>query len=102
MRHHQDLVQQALQLLVHPVKTKEALPRHQALAPISSAIQPGDNVEWTRAGSQQTGLVDFMHIDETGTPWAFVTQGEGWTAVNARYITHPPVSPDAVEEQREG
>jgi hypothetical protein len=49
------------------------------------ALQAGDLIEWERAGNQQTGEVDFLHVDETGTQWAFVTQGSSWSAVNVRF-----------------
>lgn len=48
-------------------------------------IQPGDAITWQRAdGSTPCGVVDFIHVDETGTRWAFVTLGEGWVAMNQR------------------
>ena len=109
MRHHHDLVQQALQLLTHPIKTskaKEALQSRQGIdhdpAPKYATIQAGATITWTKAGVVQTGVVDFMHIDETGRPWSFVTLADGgWAAVNMRYITHPPVSPDAMAKRTE-
>lgn len=53
----------------------------------SSTIRPGSLVTWSSARGQQTGLVDFLHTDETGTAWAFLTLlGGGWAAVNLRFI----------------
>ena len=109
MRHHHDLVQQALQLLTHPIKTskaKEALQSRQGIdhdpAPKYATIQAGATITWTKAGVLQIGVVDFMHIDETGTQWAFVTLADKtWAAVNVRYTAHPAVSPDAVAKRTE-
>lgn len=50
------------------------------------AVQPGDLIQWTRAdGSMQTGIVDAIHVDDTGTRWAFVTQGLSWAAVSLKF-----------------
>lgn len=49
-------------------------------------IQPGSCLEWPRADvTIQHGVVDFIHVDAGGTPWAFVNFGENWAAVNLRY-----------------
>ena len=49
-------------------------------------IAVGDRIEWTRADlTVQTGVVDFMHVDDTGARWAFVTLGESWAAVNMKF-----------------
>lgn len=50
------------------------------------AIQPGDNVEWARAGQAQAGIVNFIHTDPDGATWAFVTQGSTWCAVNVKIV----------------
>ena len=70
---------------------------------IGSTIQPGALITWTRGdGRVQEGLVDFLHTDPDGLTWAFVTLLDGgWAAVNARAITHPPVSPDAMAKRTE-
>jgi len=86
-----DLVQRALLLLAQQperAKPKEAGMQQQALDPIRS-VQPGDRIEWTRAGQAQQGLVDFVHVDDTGTTWAFVTIGETWAAVNMKFAQGP-------------
>jgi len=54
---------------------------------VSSTIQPGSRVIWVRGnGSAQEGLVDFVHVDEMGTRWVFVTVAEGWAAVNLKFV----------------
>lgn len=51
-------------------------------------IQPGNRITWTRGdGTTLSGLVDDIHVDESGTRWAFVTIGEGWSAVNTKFAT---------------
>jgi hypothetical protein len=66
-------------------------------------IQVGDWIEWRRIGTVQQGLVDFIHDATDGTRWAFVTLADTtWAAVNVRYTTHPPVSPDIVTKRMEG
>jgi hypothetical protein len=98
MRHHHDLVQQALQLLTHPIKTseaKEALQSRQGIehdpATKDGTIQAGATITWTKAGVVQTGVVDFMHIDEVGAVWAFVTLPDGrWAAINTKVATVIP------------
>jgi hypothetical protein len=64
---------------------KEALRQQKALDPVPT-IQPGDRITWDRAGSVQTGLVDFVHVDVDGTAWAFVTLRETWAAVNCKFV----------------
>jgi hypothetical protein len=49
-------------------------------------VQAGAQIQWQRAGQVQQGLVDFIHVDDTGTRWAFVTIGESWTAVNLKFV----------------
>jgi hypothetical protein len=54
---------------------------------VLSAIQLGDQITWTRAdGTMPTGLVDGLHIDDTGTQWAIVTIGETWAMVNLKLV----------------
>lgn len=53
-----------------------------------STVQPGDLMTWQRANGLQSGpaMVDFLHSDQTGTVWAFVTLSDGsWAAVNLKY-----------------
>jgi len=51
-------------------------------------IQPGDSIRWTRGdGSVQHAPVDFLHVDEGGIAWAFVTVWSGWCAVNCRLVS---------------
>jgi hypothetical protein len=70
---------------IETVKAEEALKQQKALDP-SPTIQPGDRIEWERAGTAQQGLVDFLHCDADGTMWAFCTvAGGSWTAVNMKF-----------------
>ena len=65
-------------------------------------IQVGDWIEWQRTGTVQQGTVDFLHDATDGTRWIFVTlTDKTWAAVNARYTTHLPVSPDAMAKWTE-
>lgn len=66
---------------------KEALKQQQALDPGLKAptIQPGAQITWDRAGTAQTGTVDFLHEDTDGTTWAFCTIGATWSAVNVKF-----------------
>ena len=57
-------------------------------AAASPTIAAGSTIQWTRGdGSVQTGIMDFIHTDETGTRWAFVTIGKTWAAVNVKFVT---------------
>jgi hypothetical protein len=86
--HDETLVQRAIRLLsqpIEPVKAKEALRPQQAHNPIPT-IEVGSLITWTRGdGSTQSGVVDAVHVDETGTRWGFVTIGETWAAVNLKF-----------------
>ena len=54
---------------------------------IHRTIRPGDHIAWTRGdGSPASGLVDFLHVDESGVHWAFVTLGTTWAAVNLKVV----------------
>ena len=68
---------------------KEALRRQQGLNPEISTpvptIQPGTTITWTRADQVRTGVVDFLHTDDAGQQWVFVTQGSSWSAVNVKF-----------------
>jgi hypothetical protein len=87
--HDETLVQRAIRLLsqpIEPVKEKEALGPQPAHNPIPT-IAVGSLISWTRAdGSAHTGMVDEIHVDETGTRWAFVTIGGSWAAVNCNFV----------------
>lgn len=50
-------------------------------------IRAGDKIYWVRGdGSTCNAVVDFLHTDETGTPWAFVSFAHGgWAAVNLKF-----------------
>ena len=54
---------------------------------IHPTVQPGTTIAWRRAdGTSQVGQVDCVHVDETGTRWAFVTLPDGtWAAVNLKF-----------------
>lgn len=50
-------------------------------------FEPGSTSAWVRAdGSRQIGTIDFIHADESGSRWAFVSIGDGWAAVNKNRI----------------
>ena len=73
-----DLVQRALELL----KKKPQPPD------TGSTIRPGSFVAWRRGdGSKQEWFVDAIHVDDTGTRWAFVSFGKTWAAVNLKFLT---------------
>ncbi len=56
-------------------------------APVSQTIVAGSQITWQRAGQMQRGLVDFIHVDGTGTRWAFVTlPGGSWAATNGKFV----------------
>lgn len=56
---------------------------------IPSTIQPGSTITWQRADdlTMQTGVVDWLHTDDRGLRWAFVTIGDSWAAVNLKFAT---------------
>jgi hypothetical protein len=64
------------------------------------AIQPGDTITWHEAEGKQRGpaVVDFVHIVEDGSRWAFVTRSTGWAAVNTKVVTHIEPGDNHVEE----
>lgn len=49
------------------------------------SIHSGDQIAWPRGGIEQFGLVEFIHVDDAGVAWAFVTEGTSWAAVNLKY-----------------
>lgn len=54
---------------------------------VQRLIQAGDAITWQRAdGSTPCAVVDFVHLDETGTCWGFVTLGAGWAAINTKFV----------------
>jgi hypothetical protein len=64
------------------------LPNDRALK-LLKRVAPGRvraSVTWFRYGVEQIGLVDFVHCDSSGCMWAFVSDGENWSAVNLRYV----------------
>ncbi|MEO7863738.1 MAG: hypothetical protein ABIU05_25560 [Nitrospirales bacterium] len=53
--------------------------------------QAGSSITWLSATGPQVGVVDFVHTDNTGTVWAFVTMAdESWAAVNMKFATVKP------------
>lgn len=55
---------------------------------VPPSIEPGDSIRWTRSdGSEHHATIDFLHVDEGGITWAFVTVGSGWCAVNCRLVS---------------
>lgn len=77
-----DLIKRARQLLA---KTTTACIASASAAPV---IQPGALVTWTRGdGTRPEGFVDFIHTDDTGTRWAFVSlPGGRWAVVNVKFL----------------
>jgi hypothetical protein len=63
-------------------------------------IQPGARIAWQQAdGVNQTGVIDRLHIDERGVPWAFVTRADGgWSALNLQVATWQAI--ELTEEAR--
>ena len=54
------------------------------------ALQPGDTIIWHGADGKSRGPagVDFIHLAEDGSRWAFYTLPDGsWGAVNLKYVT---------------
>lgn len=75
---------------------REALKQQKGLDPFvagevrdsTSAIQPGSLVSWVRAdGTREVGFVDFIHTDQAGKQWAFVSFGKTWAAVDRKLLT---------------
>ena len=76
---------------IETVKAEEAL-KPRARDPIAPIIQPGTTIAWLRAdGTRQIGLVDFVHVDEIGTRWAFVTLPDAsWAAISCTFLKGSP------------
>jgi hypothetical protein len=58
------------------------------------AIRAGDSITWRGVDdtTRGPGIVDFFHIDQNRTVWAFVTLPDGWAAVNTKYaLRNQPV-----------
>jgi hypothetical protein len=47
-------------------------------------IQPGSLITWDHGGPAE---VDFVHTDEDGSVWIFVSWPGGWSSVNANVVT---------------
>lgn len=55
---------------------------------VTPTITAGSFVTWRRGdGSTQEGFVDFLHTDQNGKEWAFVSFGKTWAAVNVKFLT---------------
>ena len=69
-----------------PAEDVPSIERTQA-APLP-AIDHGALVSWSRGdGSKQEGFVDFLHTDQDGKEWAFVSFGKTCAAVDRRLLT---------------
>ena len=76
-----------MQLLTRrPGQVRMVRPR-QALEVKRAPPKPDDRIEWVSAEKTQVGLVDSIHVDNTGQAWAFVIVGESWAAVNVKFAT---------------
>lgn len=55
---------------------------------VTPTIAAGSLVSWRRAdGTQPGAFVDAIHVDDTGTRWAFVSLAGGtWAAVNVKFL----------------
>ena len=67
----------------------EGVPSTERPPPASlPTLHPGSLVCWRRGdGTVQEGFVDAIHVDDTGTRWAFVSlPGGTWSAVNVKFL----------------
>ena len=57
-------------------------------ATVTPTIATGSMISWRRGdGTQPEGFVDAIHVDDTGTRWAFVSLAGGtWAAVNVKFL----------------
>jgi hypothetical protein len=55
--------------------------------PPRAVLSPGNSITWEAEGKQRgPAIVDFIHVSDDGSQWAFVTLLDGWAAVNSRYV----------------
>ena len=74
-------------LVCHATISPTAEPSSKSLAAPLPTLDPGALISWGRGdGSRQEGFVDCLHTDDTGTPWAFVSFGKSWAAVNLKFV----------------
>lgn len=50
-----------------------------------ATFEAGSHIAWDRAGTMQTGVVDYVYTDSAGVKWAFVMIGESLSAINLRF-----------------
>lgn len=50
-----------------------------------SIFEAGSQIYWDRAGTMQTGVVEYLYTDAVGGTWAFVAVGGSWSAVNLKF-----------------
>lgn len=63
---------------------------------IQPNFEPGSTIAWLRAdGSRQIGTIDFIHGDDAGTHWAFVSLENTWAAVNLKVARMADTCPAA-------
>jgi hypothetical protein len=60
-------------------------------APKPSSVNPGDFVTWVSGGQKREAFVDWIHTDQDGKQWAFVSFGKAWAAVDRRLLTVVPL-----------
>jgi hypothetical protein len=57
------------------------------LTPPHAVLSPGNSITWEAGGKQRgPAIVNFIHVSEDGSQWAFVTLLDGWAAVNSKYV----------------
>ena len=57
----------------------------------SVAFEVGAMISWEGTERRRHGIVDFVHRDADGVVWVFVTIGDRWAAVNAKFATLKPL-----------
>ena len=70
---------------ITPAQPDEIFPNMPLARTDNTDIRDGDRITWTRAGQVRTGVVDFIHVDDTGTQWVF-TAGQSWAAINSKFV----------------
>ena len=75
-------------LVCHAILSTTVEPPGKSLAAPLPTILPGSYVSWRRGdGSKQEGFIDFLHTEQDGTTWAFVSYGYTCAVVNVTFLT---------------
>ena len=68
-------------------RAPELLKKRPQSQDTASTIAAGSLVTWTRGdGTRPEGFVDFLHTDDTGIRWGFVSFGKTWAVVNLKFV----------------